>query len=331
MKNISISKSLSYNFRLHKNKISEFYFCKVLTKDTAKESQNSSVAAVSTGTAAVSAILAAIALLNRYLNWNFHWNLDSLVVAGFVGHIVTILVRDLFVRLLGYLVALLVGLLVTFLLCHGLGVLSTYLLLATLRLTCIIINSVAFIFIMALLLINSFVLGSTFSLVCCFTLLRVMNLFHGFVCSFTLLFVVNLALFLVLSFIRVLIFCFVLGMAFWLVRGLVGRGMGLMIGGGRGMVRGGGLMVSRGRGVIGGGGLVIRRGGNFIESRSSGRAVGVCVMGRGRGVDRGVAMRIVSTSAMPVVMVVTAISQANSYQQREDYQFLHYVILYMCV
>ena len=118
-------------------------------------------------------------------------------------------------------------------------------------------------------------------------------------------------------------------MAFGLVRGLVGGGMGLVIGWGRGVVRGGRLMVSGGRlmvsggrlmvsggrSVIGGGGLVIRRGGNFIESRSSWCSVGVCVMGGGRGVG----MRVMSTSAMPVVMVVTAISQANSYQQREDY------------
>ena len=98
-------------------------------------------------------------------------------------------------------------------------------------------------------------------------------------------------------------------MAFGLVRGLVGGGVvGLLIGWGRGMLRGGRLMVS-------GGGLVIRRGRNFIESRSSGCSVGVCVMGGGRGVG----MRVMSTSAMPVVMVVTAISQANSYQQREDY------------
>jgi len=141
-------------------------------------------------------------MLHRYMDGNF----DRYVMTLLVGHMLALLVRNLFVGLLRHFMTDFVWHLVTLFVWHLSRHILAYLLFVTLGISCMVINSAgAFFYIMALLLIHSFIMLLTNSLVIMRTFLFIPHLLHCSVTSMTLLFIMFYTLLVILSIILCLI------------------------------------------------------------------------------------------------------------------------------
>jgi len=141
-------------------------------------------------------------MLDRHVDRHF----DSNVVTLLVGDMLALLVRNLVVGLLRHFMTNFVRLLVALFFWHLTRHILAYLLFVALGISCMVINSSgAFFYIMALLLIHSFIMLFADCLVLMRTLVFICHYLHSFITSVTLLFIMISTLLLILSIILGLI------------------------------------------------------------------------------------------------------------------------------